>query len=311
MKDSRLMFTEGELPPEEENSAVDAVDAGTRITELSVWKTREDIQHRQKQAEKHKAESNPESKQNQRRVMKKRYSRRHGEEAERTAERTAEAAEKAARAAEEAAEKAAEFIKEHWKGIAIVGAIALLLVFLTSVFSTCSVFVSGVGGVVSESGYAATDEDILSGEEAYLALEENLRETLAAYETNGVYDEILYDLDEIGHDPYALISIVSAVYPDGWTLAQAQATLETIFWKQYRMGENVLYETRYRPVSIPDPPYTVQQPYHYTICTVSLRNHDLTEVAEAYLTPEQYERFEMYMETHGLRPDLFPETAAP
>ena len=108
MKDSRLMFTEGELPPEEENSAVDAVDAGTRITELSVWKTREDIQHRQKQAEKHKAESNPESKQNQRRVMKKRYSRRHGEEAERTAERTAEAAEKAARAAEEAAEKAAE-----------------------------------------------------------------------------------------------------------------------------------------------------------------------------------------------------------
>lgn len=309
MKDSRLMFTEGELPPEEENAAVDAVDAGTRITELTVWNTRAEMQRRKKQAEKHKAENNPESKQNQRRAMKRRYAHRHGEEAERTAEWTAEAAEKAARAAREAAERAAEFVKEHWKGIAVIAAIVLLLVFLTSVFSTCSVFVGGVSGVVNESTYSTTDEDIHGGEDAYLALEADLRQMLADYE--GVYDEIIYNLDEIGHDPYALISLLSAVYPEGWTLAEAQSTLETIFWKEYRIGENVLYETRYRPVSIPDPPYTVQQPYHYTICTLSLRNHDLTEVAEAYLTPEQYERFEMYMETHGLRPDLFPETTAP
>lgn len=83
--------------------------------------------------------------------MKRRYARRHGEETERTAERTAEAAEKAARAAREAAERAAEFVKEHWKGIAVIAAIVLLLVFLTSVFSTCSVFVGGVSGVVNES----------------------------------------------------------------------------------------------------------------------------------------------------------------
>ena len=308
MKDSRLMFTEGELPPEDENSAVDAVDAGTRITELSVWNTRAEIHRKQKQADKAKPkdESSQETKQFQRRAMKKRYAQRHGEEAEKTTERTAEAAEKAAHAAEEAAQKIGEYIREHWKGFAVIGAIALLLVFLTSVFSTCSVFVGGVSGVVSESSYSAADEDILGGEDAYLALEEDLRQRIADYETNGVYDEVVYDLEEIGHDPYALTSLLSAVYPDGWTLAEAQETLETIFWKQYRIGENVLYETRYRPVAIPDPPYTVQEPYHYTICTLSLRNYDLSEVAEAYLTPEQYERFEIYMETHGLRSDLFP-----
>ena len=303
MKDSRLMFTDGELPPEDDNPATDAADTGERITELSVWHNRPEV--KKKQSEKSKSDGGSDTHLKQKQSVKKRYAAKSRENAEKTAEKTAEAAEKAARAVEEASKKIGEFIKTHWKGIAIVGAIALLLVFLTSVFSTCTAFAGCMGGVVSESSYSAEEADLLDAEALYFSLEEELWEMIAEYSESGTYDEVIYDLENIGHDPYALAAILSAVYPEGWTLDSARGVIETIFWKEYRLSGNMRYETRYRTVSIPDPPYTVQEPYRFSICTVSLQNHDLPEVAKAYLTPDQYERFTILMETHGLRSDLF------
>ena len=165
--------------------------------------------------------------------------------------------------------------------------------------------------MVGESSFTAADEEIHGAEDAYRTLEEELRRMIADYETTTDYDEYIYTLDEIGHDPYELIALLSALYPGEWTLAEVRETLETVFWKQYRLSENCLYETRYRTLAISEPPYAVQEPYRYTVCTLTLRNHSLSEVAAAYLTPEQMETFALYMETHGLRSDLFGETESP
>ena len=40
------------------------------------------------------------------------------------------------------------------------------------------------------------------------------------------YDEYHFDLDDIEHDPYVLISILSALHEGEWTLSEVQGTLE-------------------------------------------------------------------------------------
>ena len=197
MKDSRLMFTEGELPPEDNNPSTDAVDAGERVTELAVWQNRPEV--KKKQSEKPKPEGDSEAHRLQKQRVKKRYAAKSRENTEKTAEKTAETAEKAARKVEEAAKKSEEFIREHWKSIAVVAAIALLIVFLTSIFSTCTAASGSIGGIISGSSYTAEDEaDLLGAEDMYLSLEDELREMIADYSESGTYDEVIYNLEDIG-----------------------------------------------------------------------------------------------------------------
>ena len=239
--------------------------------------------------------ANPVTKFHQRQAMKQSYAaRRNGETAEKTAENAANAAEKAAETAEKAAKKAAEFVKEHWKGLLIVGLIVLMLLFLLDVFSACSMLFEGAGTIVTGSTYAAADEEITGAEEAYCAMEDDLRRMLDEYEDTHDYDEYIFDLDEIGHDPYVLTSILSALHPGEWTLADVRDTLDLLFEKQYDLSEGLTFETRMRTeprtgeITLIDPdtgelivvPYDYEEevPYHYVTCTVTLINNNLSHV---------------------------------
>ena len=53
---------------------------------------------------------------------------------------------------------------------------------------------------------------MLEAERAYCAKEDELREYLDTYETTHDYDEYHFNLDEIEHAPYVLISILSALH---------------------------------------------------------------------------------------------------
>ena len=50
--------------------------------------------------------------------------------------------------------------------------------------------------------------------------------------------KVMY-LDEIEHDPYVLISILSALHDGVFTLAEVQGELEMLFEKQYILTETV------------------------------------------------------------------------
>ena len=115
------------------------------------------------------------------------------------------------------------------------------------------------------------------------------------------YDEYRINGEVLGHDPYVLASILTAVYGE-YTPEDAEMFLHTIFSLQYRLTETVRRETRYRYVD------GERVPYRYEICTVTLTCTPMEELAESLLTEEQYELYEIYITTSGNNPELFEET---
>ena len=150
---------------------------------------------------------------------------------------------------------------------------------------------------------------MLGAEAAYCALEAELQHYLDTYTSTHSYDEYHFDLDEIEHDPYVLTSILSALHEGEWTLAQVEGTLQTLFDRQYILTENVVVEVRYRTETRTAPDgssYTVQVPYNYYICTVTLENFNLSHLPIHIMGEGQLSRYALFMATLGNRPDLFP-----
>ena len=261
----------------------------------------------QKQAQQQNPElqSNPYSRWQQKRAIKKEYA------AAKASGATVSASEVTAKAAKRAAEdtkKASEWIAEHKKGFLIALAILLVAVFLLNIASSCSVLVEGGVTALGVSTYPSEDSDMLAAEAQYCAMEAELQSKLDNYEATHDYDEYHFDLDEIGHDPYVLVSALTALKGGAWTLSEVQGELQMLFDKQYILTETVETEIRYRPETRYDEdgePYTVQVPYEYTICTVTLENFDLSHVPVYVMSEDQLALYASYMATLGNRPDLF------
>ena len=280
--------------------------------EQAAVKANADFYYRKAVAENPQLASNPISRLWQKRKLQKQYAAAYrvaGKTAQ--AGKTAEATAKAAKKTAQESKRTALFLKRHWKGALIVGGIGLLLVMLLGSLQSCSsMFGGGVSNIMASS-YLSEDADMLAAEEAYCAKEDELREYLDTYEATHDYDEYHFDLDEIEHDPYVLVSILSALHDGVFTIDQVQGDLQTLFDKQYILTETVTTETRYRTETRTDSegnPYTVQVPYTWTICTVTLENFDLSHVPVYMMGEEQLSLYATYMSTLGNRPDLFPSS---
>ena len=94
----------------------------------------------------------------------------------------------------------------------IVIAILLVAAFLLSAAASCSVILQGGVSAFGSSSFTADDTDMLAAEARYCALETELKEYIDSYERTHDYDEYHYDLDNIHHDPYVLISAISALH---------------------------------------------------------------------------------------------------
>ena len=227
------------------------------------------------------------------------------------AKAAAQTAAKSAKKGAEAAKKAGEFIARHKKVFLIIGGIGLVLVLLLGLLQSCSsMFGGGVSNIVASS-YLSEDADLLAAEAAYCAKEDELRRYLDTYEQTHDYDEYHYDLDDIEHDPYVLLSILSALHEGVFTLDEVQGDLEMLFDKQYILTETVTTETRYRTETRTDSEgneYEVEVPYTWYICTVTLENFDLSHVPVYIMGEDQLSMYAVYMSTLGNRPDLFPSS---
>ena len=254
--------------------------------------------------------SNPLSRWQQRQAIKREYAaaRRAGQtagnaaSAGKTAAKAAENSAKAAKRAAEESQKAASFVMRHKKGFAIaIGIFAILAIFL-NMMSSCSVLVEGMLAGMGGSSFASRDEDMLGAEAAYAGMEADLQHYLDTYTSTHSYDEYHFDLDEIKHDPYVLVALLTAYYQGEWTLTQAQATLEMLFDQQYTLTETVTVETRYD---------SDDEPYSWYICTVKLVNNDLSHLPVLLLNEDGMEMYATYIATQGNRPDLFPSSEYP
>lgn len=280
--------------------------------------------NKQAQRENPQFSSNPYSRWQQKRAIKKEYM---AAKAGKGGKNTAKATQKTAKSAKKAAEntkKTGEFLAKHWKGALIALAILLIVAFLLSVVSSCSVMVQSGVSAFGTSSYAVEDSDMMDAEAQYCAMEAELQEYLDTYESTHDYDEYHYDLDDIEHDPYVLLSAISALHGGEWTIGEIGSTLQMLFDKQYILTETVETETRYRTetrtgtTSYTDPDtgetitetyeYEVQVPYTYYICYVKLENFNLSHVPVYIMSEEQLSMYATYMSTVGNRPDLFPDS---
>ena len=267
----------------------------------------------QKKAEIDSPTSNPVSKWQQKQAIKKQYAAAKHNQAAQTTAKAAENTAKAAKKAAEKAEKAGKYVWEHRRGFAIAAAILLMLAFLLNGLSSCSVIMDGVGSGIAASTYPSQDADMLGAEAQYCAMEAELQRYLDTYESTHDYDEYHFDLDTIEHDPYVLISMITALHQGEWTLDEVQGTLQMLFDRQYILTEDVVVETRYRTETDTwtdadgnTHTDTYQVPYDYYICTVTLENFNLSHVPVYIMSEEQLGMYATYMATLGNRPDLFP-----
>ena len=274
---------------------------------------RANIDALQKKAEIDRPTSNPVSKWQQKQAIKKQYAAAKHNQAAQTTAKAAENTAKAAKKAAEKAEKAGKYVWEHRRGFAIAAAILLMLAFLLNGLSSCSVLMDGVGSGIAASTYPSQDADMLGAEAQYCAMEAELQRYLDTYESTHDYDEYHFDLDTIEHDPYVLISIITALHQGEWTLDEVHGTLQMLFDRQYILTEDVVVETRYRTETDTwtdadgnTHTDTYQVPYDYYICTVTLENFNLSHVPVYIMSEEQFGMYATYMATLGNRPDLVP-----
>lgn len=254
--------------------------------------------------------SNPLSRFHQKQQIKRQYAK----DLRNAGKSAGKAARKTGKAAGEATKKTTDFIARHWKGILTVGVFLLLTVLIFTGLSSCAAMIQGGVTSIIGTSYTAEDEAIREVEADYKELESGLREEIADIETDYPdYDEYQYHLDEIGHDPFALASYLTAKLYD-YTREEAQAEIQALFEKQYTLTLREEIQTRYRTETTTDPDTgettTEQVPYDYYILHVTLTNKNIETLAGELLTPEQKEMFDIYMETKGNKPDVFGENYA-
>ena len=244
-------------------------------------------------------------------LQKRHIQKQYAKQVREAAKHGAKAAEKTAVTTERLAVRAWGFVKRHPVGVIVALACCLLIFSLQSCVSSMASVGNGLVGAVAASTYPSEDGDMLGAEAAYCALEAELQEYLDTYEATHDYDEYHFDLDDIEHDPYVLISMLSALHEGAWTVDEVQGTLQSLFDRQYILTEDVVVEVRYRTETRTDSEgndYDVEVPYNYYICYVTLENFNLSHVPIYMMTEEQLSRYALYMATLGNRPDLFPES---
>lgn len=207
-----------ELRDSDDNSATSAVDASVSAAEVVHYS------HKRKayrQAQEQFGTTNPSSKYQQKKAIKQEYAK-----AKRTSSDTEKASELASKTAKTAAEKtkqAAEFVRKNKKPFIILGIIAAVLLVFMNMVSSYSVLLQGAVGSLGMTTYTATPENIRDVEVMYTAMEEELCEKMENYEDfNPGYDE--YDItgEVLGHDPFVLASILSAIFGE-YTPEDAEA----------------------------------------------------------------------------------------
>ena len=216
---------------------------------------------------------------------------------------------------EKVSDKIKEFFENNKKVFIWLGVGLAVLIFLAAGISSCSSIFSQTGSAIIASSYLSEDDAMLGAEAQYCRMEQELQRYLDTYESTHDYDEYHFDLDDIEHDPYVLISILSALHEGEFTLDEVQGTLQMLFEKQYILTEEVIVETRYRTETDTwtdadgnTHTETYRVPYDYYICYVTLENFNLSHVPVYIMSQDELSMYATYMSGLGNREDLFPNS---
>ena len=218
------------------------------------------------------------------------------------------------------------FFSEH-KGIFVFLGIGSLLFLMLAISLTgiTSVF-QGSGTSLVGTSYLSSDADIYAAEKEMCNLEDSLNAQINSFEKKHPgYDEYVYQIDEIEHNPYQLISYLQVKFGEFECDKAVKKEIKRLFESQYIISVSEKTETRTRmePVtktrSVYDDAtgkwrtekYTAEEEvaYDYRICCCVLTNRDFDLTARGNMTADETEWYMLLNMTCGNRDYLFDKNS--
>ena len=139
--------------------------------------------------------------------------------------------------------KVTNFFKENRKVyVSVALLIGLMMLIMTNVTSCSSLFLQNLITYTGTS-YLSSDEAIREAELYYTQLEANLQERINNMESEEPgHEEYRYNIGPIEHNPFVLISYLSAKYEE-FTFEQVKPELDALFALQYHLETEAVNET--------------------------------------------------------------------
>ncbi len=196
-------------------------------------------------------------------------------------------------------------------GIGILG--ILIFIMIASLGSCATMFMGGGTNTVTCS-YTSMPSEIDKVEDKYTELELTLQDTVASVETDHPgYDEYRYNVGDIGHNPFMLVSYLSAKNTT-FTYQDVSSQIADIFDEMYQLSFRHVQETRTRTeqrtgqrtirhldgsITQETYQYDVEVEYIVDILETTLTVKDMGQIAEENLTDDQKYLYQAYGLTHG------------
>ena len=231
--------------------------------------------------------------------------------------KTAEQAfEKTKNGAVTVARKLQEFARRNAGLLVTVGIMALLLMMIMVSVSSCGAMFADTQSTILAASYLSKPKEIDAADLQLTRLELDLQNEIDRVETDYPgYDEYSYNLGAIGHNPFTLISYLSAVHTE-FTASGVESEIQALFDEMYTLTLTPDTETRTRTVTktgtrtVTDPvtgeeteeeyEYEEEEEYEVSILRVTLTVIPLESLVSGKMDTEQVEIFAMYRETNGL-----------
>lgn len=217
------------------------------------------------------------------------------------ASKTAEQAfEKTKNGAVTVARKLQEFARKNAVLLVTVGIMALLLMMIMVSISSCGAMFADTQSTILAASYLSKPKEIDAADLQLTRLELDLQNEIDRVETDYPgYDEYSYNLGAIGHNPFTLISYLSAVHTE-FTASGVESEIQALFDEMYTLTLTPDTETRTRTVTDPDTGEETEEEYEVSILRVTLTVIPLESLVSGKMDTEQAEIFAMYRETNGL-----------
>lgn len=212
------------------------------------------------------------------------------------------------------AKKLQEIAVKNKTLIITVSIFSLLLIMIMSALSSCGSMFTGTVTTTMASTYLSLPAEIDAADLSFTQKEMELQNKIDRIESDYPgYDEYDYNLGAIGHDPFTLISYLSAVHTE-FTAADVEDEIQELFNAMYSLTTEEVEETRTRTVTktgnrtvtSPDGTtrteeyeYEEEEEYTVTILRVTLTVTPLESIVAGRMDSEQTEIFGAYTETKG------------
>lgn len=227
-----------------------------------------------------------------------------------------EAATKTSNAVTAIAKKLQEIACRYMGVVATVGIVAVLLVMIMTAVSSCGAMFADTQTTILASSYLSEPSEIDATDLQFTRLELDLQNEIDRIETDYPnYDEYSYNLGEIGHNPFTLISYLSAVHTE-FTASEVESEVQALFEEMYTLTTTPDTETRTRIVTktgtrtVTDPvtgeeteeeyEYEEEEEYEVSILRVVLTVKPLETIVAGKMDAEQKEIYALYAQTGGL-----------